>query len=110
MRADSGSPIVAGDPWAILGMGQCAAMLSGKGGVSSPRASAESAAAPASVRRIAMTEVAQHASATDGTRLNPSVVIDNSGTLHSLREAVLGEWWAWEAQLGAVRVEIAGGA
>ena len=23
------------------------------------------------------------------------------------REAVLGEWWAWEAQLSAVRVEIA---
>ena len=21
-------------------------------------------------------------------------------------EAVLGEWWAWEAQLGAVKVEI----
>ena len=40
----------------------------------------------------------QHASATDGTRLNPSVVIDNSGTLHSLREAVLGEWLALETQ------------
>ena len=40
----------------------------------------------------------QHASATDGTRLNPSVVIDNSGTIHSLREAVLGEWLALETQ------------
>ncbi len=40
----------------------------------------------------------QHASATDGSRLNPSVVIDNSGTLHSLREAVLGEWLALETQ------------
>jgi len=40
----------------------------------------------------------QHASATDGTRLNPSVVIDNSGTLHSLREAVLGEWLALETK------------
>ena len=40
----------------------------------------------------------QHASATDGTLLNPSVVIDNSGTLHSLREAVLGEWLALETQ------------
>lgn len=40
----------------------------------------------------------QHASATDGTRLNPSVVIDNSSTLHSLREAVLGEWLALETQ------------
>ncbi len=49
----------------------------------------------------------QHASATDGTRLNPSVIIDNSSTLHSLREAVLGEWWAWEAQLESVKVEIA---
>lgn len=49
----------------------------------------------------------QHASATDGTRLNPSVVIDNSSTLHSLREAVLGEWWAWEAQMESVKVEIA---
>lgn len=40
----------------------------------------------------------QHASATDGTRLNPSVVIDNSSTLHSLREAMLGEWLALETQ------------
>ena len=40
----------------------------------------------------------QHASATDGTRLNPSVIIDNSSTLHSLREAVLGEWLALETQ------------
>ena len=40
----------------------------------------------------------QHASATDGSRLNPSVVIDNSDTLHSLREAVLGEWLALETQ------------
>ena len=40
----------------------------------------------------------QHASATDGTKLHPSVVIDNSSTLHSLREAVLGEWLALETQ------------
>ena len=40
----------------------------------------------------------QHASATDGARLNPSVVIDNSSTIHSLREAVLGEWLALETQ------------
>ena len=40
----------------------------------------------------------QHASATDGSRLNPSVVIDNSSTVHSLREAVLGEWLALETQ------------
>ena len=40
----------------------------------------------------------QHASATDGTRLNPSVIIDNSSTLHSLREAVLGEWLALETK------------
>lgn len=40
----------------------------------------------------------QHASATDGTKLHPSVVIDNSSTIHSLREAVLGEWLALETQ------------
>jgi hypothetical protein len=39
-----------------------------------------------------------HASATDGTKLAPSVVIDNSDTIHSLREAVLGEWLALETQ------------
>ena len=83
LRADSGSPIVAGDPWAILGMGQCAAMLSGKGGVSSPRASAESAAAPASVRRIAMTEVAQHASATDAWIVVKDKVYDCTSFLDS---------------------------
>lgn len=43
----------------------------------------------------------QHASATDGTKLHPSVVIDNSSTLHSLREAMLGEWLALETQTDA---------
>lgn len=48
-----------------------------------------------------------HASQTDGSKLQPSVVIDNSSTLHSLREGVLGEWWAMDAQIDLVRVEIA---
>ena len=49
----------------------------------------------------------QHASATDGSRLNPSVVIDNSDTLHSLREAVLGEWLALETQTDVISVDLA---
>ena len=49
----------------------------------------------------------QHASATDGTRLNPSVVIDNSSTLHSLREAVLGEWLALETQTDVISLDLA---
>ena len=49
----------------------------------------------------------QHASATDGSRLNPSVVIDNSDTLHSLREAVLGEWLALETQIDVISLDLA---
>lgn len=49
----------------------------------------------------------QHASATDGSRLNPSVVIDNSDTLHSLREAVLGEWLALETQTDVISLDLA---
>ena len=47
-----------------------------------------------------------HASATDGAKLNPSVVIDNSSTLHSLREGVLGEWLALETQTNVLRLQI----
>ena len=47
-----------------------------------------------------------HASATDGAKLNPSVVIDNSDTLHSLREAVLGEWLALETQTNVLRLQL----
>lgn len=47
-----------------------------------------------------------HASATDGAKLNPSVVIDNSSTIHSLREAVLGEWLALETQTNVLRLQI----
>lgn len=49
----------------------------------------------------------QHASATDGSRLNPSVVIDNSAGLHSLREAVLGEWLALETQTDVISLDLA---
>jgi hypothetical protein len=48
----------------------------------------------------------QHASATDGTKLAPSVVIDNSDTLHSLREAVLAEWLALETQTDVLRLQL----
>lgn len=47
-----------------------------------------------------------HASATDGSKLMPSVVIDNSSTLHSLREAVLGKWLALETQTNVLRLHI----
>ena len=49
----------------------------------------------------------QHASATDGSRLNPNVVIDNDDTLHSLREAVLGEWLALETQTDVISLDLA---
>lgn len=49
----------------------------------------------------------QHASATDGSRLNPTVVIDNDDTLHSLREAVLGEWLALETQTDVISLDLA---
>lgn len=49
----------------------------------------------------------QHASATDGSLLNPSVVIDNDDTLHSLREAVLGEWLALETQIDVISLDLA---
>lgn len=48
-----------------------------------------------------------HASATDGSQFAPAAVIDNSGDLDRLRERVLGEFWALDAGLDGVRVEIA---
>lgn len=48
-----------------------------------------------------------HASTADAIKLQPSAVIPNATSLNALREAVLGEWWAWEAQLESVKVEIA---
>lgn len=48
-----------------------------------------------------------HASTADPIKLQPSAVIPNATSLNALREAVLGEWWAWEAQLESVKVEIA---
>lgn len=48
-----------------------------------------------------------HASTADPIKLQPSAIIANDGSLNALREAVLGEWWAWEAQLQSVKVEIA---
>lgn len=48
----------------------------------------------------------QHASVTDGSHARPNVEIDNADSLHRLRERVLGAWWAQEANLTGVRVEI----
>jgi len=48
-----------------------------------------------------------HTSTADPARLQPSAIIPNTSSLNALREAVLGEWWAWEAQLESVKVEIA---
>ena len=47
-----------------------------------------------------------HASATDGSKLNPSVVIDNSSSIHALREAMLCEWIALETQTDVEAVRI----
>ncbi len=49
-----------------------------------------------------------HASQTDGTKLAPDNIIDNYGSLDHLREQVLAEWWAMEAQLESVKVEVQG--
>ncbi len=46
-----------------------------------------------------------HASQADGSKLQPSAIIDNHSTLDALRDQVLGEWWAMEAQLESVKVE-----
>lgn len=48
----------------------------------------------------------EHASATDGAKLNPSACIVNDGTLQNLRDLVLGHWWAHEASLATVHVRI----
>lgn len=48
----------------------------------------------------------QHASATDGSKLNPSVVIDNSSSIHALREAMLCEWLALETQTDVESVRL----
>ncbi len=48
----------------------------------------------------------EHPSMTDGSRLKPSVEVENSDELRHLRERVLAAWWAQEANLPGVRVEI----
>ena len=47
-----------------------------------------------------------HASATDGSKLDPAVVIYNIGSLHNLREDILCEWLALEtgADVESVRL------
>ena len=47
-----------------------------------------------------------HASATDGSKLDPSVVIYNSGSLHNLREAILCKWLALETQTDVESVRL----
>lgn len=47
-----------------------------------------------------------HASVTDGFHLKPDLEVRNDGTVNRLRQNVLGAWWAQEANLPGVRVEI----
>lgn len=47
-----------------------------------------------------------HSSATSGASLAPDTTISNAGTVHDLRNLVLGHWWALEAGLDGLRVEV----
>lgn len=55
----------------------------------------------------ATTPEGTHSSATSGASLAPDTTIDNAGTVHELRNQVLGQWWALEAGLDGLRVEVA---
>lgn len=55
----------------------------------------------------ATTPEGTHESATDGAEFAPEVVIPNTGTLRELQQAVLGAYWAADAGLQRVVVEIA---
>lgn len=54
----------------------------------------------------ASTSEGQHASVTDGGAFEPDVVLNNQHDLRHLQQLVLGEWWALEAGLERVTVEI----
>lgn len=54
----------------------------------------------------ATTTEGAHSSATSGAELEPHAIIQNHGTIHQLREQVLGEWWALEAGLDSLAVQI----
>lgn len=47
-----------------------------------------------------------HTSQTDGSKLDPSTVIPNNTTLHSLREYVLAHWLALETNTDVLNVEL----
>lgn len=55
----------------------------------------------------ASTTEGAHVSATDGSQFAPDAVINNSHDIRHLQQLVLGEFWARDAGLGGVRVEIA---
>jgi hypothetical protein len=48
-----------------------------------------------------------HTSETTGESFNPEAVIDNDNDMRHLRQLVLGEFWAHDAGLAGVKVEIA---
>lgn len=54
----------------------------------------------------ASTAEGAHASATDGSQFAPEVVINNSHDIRHLQQLVLGEFWAVDAGLAGVKVEI----
>lgn len=47
-----------------------------------------------------------HVSEVTGEQFEPDAVIDNSGDIRHLQQQVLGKWWAMDAGLAAVNVEI----
>lgn len=47
-----------------------------------------------------------HVSEVTGEHFAPDAVIDNSGGMRHLQQIVLGKWWAMDAGLGEVTVEI----
>lgn len=55
----------------------------------------------------ASTTEGTHASATDGSQFAPDAVINNSHDIRHLQQLVLGEFWARDAGLSSVKVEIA---
>lgn len=54
----------------------------------------------------ASTPEGAHSSATDGSRFNPEIILRNGGSIRDLQEIVLGAFWAHDAGLRAVRVEV----
>jgi hypothetical protein len=54
----------------------------------------------------ATTAEGRHSSATEGSQWVPDAVINNAHDIRHLQKLVLGEWWALEAGLAGVSVEI----